>query len=523
MKTCKFCQHELAEDSTVCPACGKDNAERTEAAEETIAPLTEEASTPAEETVAEETAAEETAAEETAAEETPAEETPAEEAPSEEAEKLEEKKEEEKETKPSSGKIAAAVAIILVLAAILVALIIAAVKPAAKSEEPTTPADILEGAVAETVPATIPADGNPDDATAKGTYTVTDEEIAQVRDVVVATAGEYELTNAELQIYYWMEVQAFMQQYGPYASAFGLNPAQPLDTQICPMAESGTWQQFFLSSALGTWRNYQAMASEAKAADHELSEELRTVLDTMAEDMEKAAVENGFENADALLKFNVGAGAGLEEYVAYETMRYEGYDYFADVCDSFDPSEEQMEQYFTDHEEELAASGITKDTYTVDVRHILISVAPEDAENEEAWKTAEQKASEVLEEYLAGTKTAESFGELAGKHSEDPGSMQSGGLYTGVMQGQMVPEFDAWCFDAARKPGDTGIVKTDFGYHVMFFEGRSPELVWKAQARLAVEDEMTAKFLEETSAKYPLEVEYEKIALALSAMFAPQN
>ena len=521
MKTCKFCQHELAEDSTVCPACGKDNAEQTETAEETAAPLTEEAA--AEETPAGETAAEEAAAEETPTEETAAEESTAEEAPSEEAEKQEEKKEEEKK-KDSSGKIAAAVAIILVLAAILVALIIAAVKPEEKPGEPTTPADILETtAPVETVPPTVPADGNPDDATAKGTYTVTDEEIAEVRDVVVATAGEHELTNAELQIYYWMEVQAFMQQYGPYASAFGLNPAQPLDTQICPMAENGTWQQFFLSSALGTWRNYQAMASEAKAADHKLSEELQTLIDTMPEDLEKAAAENGFENAEELLKFNVGAGAGMDEYLAYEALRYEGYDYFVDVCDTFVPTEEQLEQYFTDHEEELAASGITKETYTVDVRHILISVAPEDAENEEAWKTAEARANEVLEEFLAGEHTGERFGELAAANSEDPGSQQTGGLYTGVMQGQMVPEFDAWCFDADRKPGDTGVVKTDFGYHVMFFEGRSPELVWKSQARRAVEDEMTAKFMEDTSAKYPLEVDYKKIVLAESAMFAPQN
>ena len=35
----------------------------------------------------------------------------------------------------------------------------------------------------------------------------------------------------------------------------------------------------------------------------------------------------------------------------------------------------------------------------------------------------------------------------------------------------MVQEFNDWCFDAARKPGDTAVVKTTYGYHIMYFVG----------------------------------------------------
>ena len=69
MEKCKFCQAELEEGVTLCPACGKENA--VEAA--------------AEETAAEHVAAEETVTEEVAAEETaPAKETAEEAAPAEE-------------------------------------------------------------------------------------------------------------------------------------------------------------------------------------------------------------------------------------------------------------------------------------------------------------------------------------------------------------------------------------------------------------------------------------------------------
>ena len=37
----------------------------------------------------------------------------------------------------------------------------------------------------------------------------------------------------------------------------------------------------------------------------------------------------------------------------------------------------------------------------------------------------------------------------------------------------MVKAFNDWCFDESRQPGDTGIVKTSYGYHVMYFVGKS--------------------------------------------------
>ena len=35
----------------------------------------------------------------------------------------------------------------------------------------------------------------------------------------------------------------------------------------------------------------------------------------------------------------------------------------------------------------------------------------------------------------------------------------------------MVTNFNDWCFDASRKTGDTDIVETNFGYHIMYFVG----------------------------------------------------
>jgi predicted nucleic acid-binding protein len=94
------------------------------------------------------------------------------------------------------------------------------------------------------------------------------------------------------------------------------------------------------------------------------------------------------------------------------------------------------------------------------------------------------KAQNILEEYLKGEHTAEAFGKLAKKYSEDSNADQ-GGIYEDVPMGQMVPEFESWAANSKRKAGDVGIVETQFGYHVMYFEG-SKTVAWDDAVREAI-------------------------------------
>ena len=143
-------------------------------------------------------------------------------------------------------------------------------------------------------------------------------------------------------------------------------------------------------------------------------------------------------------------------------------------------------------------------TKTVDVRHILISAdtastdTAETAETETAaageTETAETesaeaqeqakedakaaakiKAEQILDDWKNGDATEDSFAELAKTYSDDSGSNTNGGLYEAVKKGQMVTNFNDWIFDASRKPGDTGIVESDYGYHIIYFVGDNKE------------------------------------------------
>ena len=146
---------------------------------------------------------------------------------------------------------------------------------------------------------------------------------------------------------------------------------------------------------------------------------------------------------------------------------------------------EEGEEHSDDEEVETEVTGFIivlmqkvdkNDMKMVNVRHILIELeelakdATED-QKKEADAAAKANAEDILNQWKMGDKTPESFGELANKNSKDPGSNTNGGLYEDIYPGWAVEEFDAWCFDAERKVGDTGIVKSDNGYHVMYLDG----------------------------------------------------
>lgn len=477
MSKCKYCQAELAENGKFCPVCGKDNAE-AEAAETVVA---------------EETAVQETAPE--VAEEQP-------------------------KPKASPAKIATAVVAVVVLAALLISMLAGgfAGKPAAETE----PSNATE----EAVLGTIPADGNPDDETCKGTYTVTDEEVKANGAAVVATIGDYQLTNAELQVYYWLEVQSFLNNYGAYASYIGLDYTQPLDTQLCMMNEeiSETWQQFFLGCALRSWQNYQSMAAEAEKNGFELSAEDQEYLAGMEQSLIEDAAANGFESADALLAYNVGAGAQLADYLKFNETYHTGFKYYQQLCDAIEFTDEELQAHFDNNPEEYTQNNITQEDKYVDVRHILIvpegGTVGEDGYTmtytEEEWAAAELKAQEILDQYLAGDKTEDSFAALANEHTADGNDanydgIPDGGLYTNVYKGQMVPEFETWCFDETRAVGDTGLVKTTYGWHIMYFVDSRP--VWKAYAESSLMSQRTQELINQITANYPLTVDYSAIML----------
>ena len=108
----------------------------------------------------------------------------------------------------------------------------------------------------------------------------------------------------------------------------------------------------------------------------------------------------------------------------------------------------------------------THDYALPNARHILIS----DTTDEEAMATAKETAEKLLAEYEAGEHTEDAFAAIGDAAYAD-GTAAESARYEDITPGQMVEDFENWCFDASRQVGDTGIVESTYGYHVMYFSG----------------------------------------------------
>lgn len=428
------------------------------------------------------------------------------------------------------------------------------------------PADTAAEAAAEatevTVPATTPADGDPNAVTCQGTYYVSDAEITAAADTVVAEMDGANLTNSQLQIYYWMEVAAYRQANHDIEPDF----TQRLDTQACPIDDSvNSWQQYFLKKALASWHARQALVFMSRDTgtpegmyyepDLEKRAEYMTgmpaaeylfqwadgykpnrlhqaYLDNIPEMLDTLAADNGFHDNDAQAMAIAGAGASGRVLISYAQTANYAYMYFTEMGYHFEPTQEEIEAYYAEH----MSDAQIEEGKTIDFRHILL--IPENAQvsadgtvtaSEDAWNQCMAQAGNLADKWQTAVKktrysqfshvsVSESrFSETAKNHSQDPGSSANGGLYVNVSKGQLLPELDAWCFDAARQKEDYEIIRTSAGVHIVFFSASHEN--WYTAAKDGLTAHLYETLVRDAMSQYPMTADFGAIRLGV----APDN
>ena len=395
---------------------------------------------------------------------------------------------------------------------------------------------------------------DPTDATENTTVTILTKDgqteveadaLAGYMDDVVVTMGDHTMTNADLQLYYWMV--AYNEE--------DVDLTVSLAEQIYDEETGKTWHDYCLEQAVDSWRELTLMAMAGEEAGYELPSDYQEYLDSMEAELESYVYMYQYyygyniSTVDELIQMMYGPGSNYETYYDYVYVTYYGGLYWSEMLEDFEVTDDQIEDYFAENEESLktdytlpitkdfgnmmdirnimitlittededgntvedwdatlakaqkvydlwVAGGMTEEAFIalvaehsedegsnsyeglytdmyknsmseVDVRHILIM--PEDDEDEESWASALASAEEILNQWLTNP-TEEYFAELANEHSDDnSGAVTNGGIYTDVYIGQMVEAFEEWCFDSNRQAGDYGIVKTEYGYHIMYF------------------------------------------------------
>ena len=386
------------------------------------------------------------------------------------------------------------------------------------------PAGSNGGSVAETTSAqagaTVPADGNPEDVTCKGTYTREGDPAA-----VIAHIGDTKLTNEALAVWYW----AAAAQY----QASGKTPAPdfdtPLDSQPCEAEGTvGSWQQYFLRQALNAWHTAAALNQQSLEVPLNLEPEYQpdpekyatymdgmpatqflygynrfyspntmhqAYLDSLPDTLKALAGEKGFGDTAAMAQDAFGTTQAALTDMAQLLNR--AYMYFTAL--TYDLTQP-----------EVAYTESSDGDYLVNIKHILLKT---DGKTAEETLAAFRKEAKTRLQPLTQTeqKSEAAFKDLAHLYSQDEASALDGGSYNRVKKGELPAELDAWCFDPARQSGDITAITDDDGVHILYFSGRLEEAeVAAADESLAAQE---ADLLEQARSAYPVKFAYDQIAL----------
>lgn len=400
------------------------------------------------------------------------------------------------------------------LAAVLAVLLLCGCAPAGSN------ADNLAESTLPSAGATVPADGNPEDVTCKGTYTREGDPAA-----VIAQIGDTKLTNEALAVWYWVAAAQYQ--------ASGKTPAPdfdaPLDSQSCEADNSvGSWQQYFLRQALNAWHTAAALNQQSLEVPLNLEPEYQpdpekyatymdgmpatkflygynrfyspntmhqAYLDSLPDTLKALAGEKGFGDTAAMAQDDFGTTQAALTDMAQLLNR--SYMYFTTL--TYDLSQP-----------EVAYTESTDGDYLVNIKHILLKT---DGKTAEETLAAFRKEAKTRLQPLTQTeqKSEAAFKDLAHLYSQDEASALDGGSYNRVKKGELPAELDAWCFDPARQSGDITAITDDDGVHILYFSGRLEEAqVAAADESLAAQE---ADLLEQARTAYPVEFAYDQIAL----------
>ena len=389
-------------------------------------------------------------------------------------------------------------------------------------------------------PVTVPPDGDPENVSCKGSYTVDAESFEGT--AAVASMENQELSNSTLNILYRLAVNAYVPAEGEPAPDF----SKPLDTQICELEGSHiTWQQYFLQRAIDTWQGIQALerGSHMKMVRNELNFEVDPVkhdtymkdvpindhvlygadasfrltikeepyLEELPDFMEKLAHSKGYGSLREMVAREFGSGIREKDF--NDLVQLINYSYFYFVSLTYDPKPEQEDL------DAILADMPASQEELVDMRHILIwpegaqagadgKVTADEAAWEEAWKLAQDLDKKF---HTGRKKTDAAFSKLAHDNTKDDASRATGGKYINVHKGQMIEPLDQWLFDPLRQAGDTGIVQSEYGLHVLYLTARKDARLPQAEAQFR--RTRMEHVMEEVYHNYPMTLDYSKIQL----------
>ena len=298
------------------------------------------------------------------------------------------------------------------------------------------------------------------------------------RNTVALTIGDQKISNAELNYYYIDTVNNFYNEYGSYATLFGLDMTKPLNENIVDPESGKTWADDFLQAAIDNAKAVYAIVNEAKAKGYTLPEEAITSIDSTMSSMELYAQLYGYPSTEGYVKAMFGNGATVESLREYYLTTELARQYQNHYKESLTYSEDDLKAA-------SAADAKLYNAYNYNYYYLNVNNFVEGEKDENGSYTAEQmaaavSAAEEAAKALAKCTTVDEFNAaIAALPMNAENASAASYTSTDAAYNSMNTLYADWIADASRKAGDTTYVasvstdgngnETVNGYYIVMY------------------------------------------------------
>ena len=157
------------------------------------------------------------------------------------------------------------------------------------------------------------------------------------RMTTALVVGEHKVSAVELNYFYIDAINEYVNQYSSWIS-YIMDTSSPLSAQDYDKTAGITWADHFLDSAIESAKNTYALYDAAQAAGHTLSEEEKTAMQTLYDNMDVYAKNYGYNNANEYLEAVYGNGANTKTYKAYYEVVIMASSYYAAYAEKLQDS-----------------------------------------------------------------------------------------------------------------------------------------------------------------------------------------
>ncbi len=335
-----------------------------------------------------------------------------------------------------------------------------------------------------------------------------------------------EMNNGKFSVWYWECYYELVEGLGEYAAYYGLNTAAPLENQECTLTDVPmTWQQFMIDETLYYWHSTASLALEAKAAGLSASQEEMTALQ---EQLEETASAQGYSSALSMIQSKYGSCVTVEDYLEVAETKILADTYYVNQLEALTPEHGEVSAYYDENSASLEKQGIRKDDMPANVTIRQILVKPEGnailagTYSREQMDGAQAVAQDILAKWSAEDGTEDGFAALVKDNSSDTATKFTGGLYEALVPGEIPSSsINEWCFDSARKAGDTVIVESNSGVHILYFISASEDSYWFTTVKDTMMQDRMEAMLTQAREAHPYEVDFAK--LLITTLIPPEE